>query len=172
MKFIILIFILVSTSFTLAQPKKVQSNETKDSLKWKKANVDSLKIDVRISIRRNAASYKYYSKLSSQDSVNYKFPVDTLLGRVRMFKVTVNKKASMGNYKNSLIKEIRLEYKYKGSILKIEQEKLFRPEQSITIWNGKGNKKPNNIAKADQVVIILITKTNSKMIHSKYVVNF
>ena len=131
-----------------------------------------LKIDLSITTRRDATSLQFYTKLSSQDSVMYKFPADTILGRVRMFNISVNRKASLGHYQSSLIQEIRLEFKSKGRILNTEHEKYFRPVQSITIWNGKGINRPNVIAEVDQIIIYLTTKTYGKVRNSQYIVNF
>ena len=138
----------------------------------RRTNLDSLKIDLSITTRRDATSLQFYTKLSSQDSVMYKFPADTILGRVRMFNISVNKKASLGHYQSSLIQEIRLEFKSKGRILNTEHEKYFRPVQSITIWNGKGINRPNVIAEVDQIILYLTTKTYGEVRNSQYIVNF
>ena len=134
--------------------------------------VDSLKIDLSITTRRDATSLQFFTKLSSQDSVMYKFPADTILGRVRMFNISVNQRASLGRYQSSLIQEIRLEFKSKGRILYTEHEKYFRPVQSITIWNGKGINRPNVIAEVDQIIMSLTTKTYGEVRNSQYIVNF
>ena len=162
---VLLLFLFITHSITS------QSNNSKDSLRLK-SNIDSLKIDLSIFYRRDVTSYKYYSNLSSQDSINYKIPLDTILGRVRMFKLTVNQKTSIGNYKNSVIKNVRLEYKYKNNVLHIENEKQLRPIQDVTLWSGKSNKKPQLINEIDHVLIVLTTENGNRLKDSKYIVTF
>lgn len=148
-----------------------QSKNSIDSLRLK-SNVDSLKIDLSIFNRRDVSSYRHYSNLLTQDSINYKIPADTILGRVRMFKLTINQKTSLGNYKNSVIKNVRLEYKCKNNVLHIENEKQLRPIQDVTLWSGKSNKKPQLINEIDQVLIVLTTENGNRFKDSKYIVNF
>ncbi|OIQ24057.1 MAG: hypothetical protein BM549_01755 [Lacinutrix sp. MedPE-SW] len=99
-------------------------------------------------------------------------PSDTILRRVRIFKLTINQKTSIGDYKNSIIKNVRLEYKYKDKIVHVENEKLNRPKQNITLWKGKSNSKPERVNKIDQVLIILTSENRNKLKNSKYIVNF
>lgn len=165
-RIIVLLFFLCTTHSISSQ-----SNNSLESFRIK-SKIDSLKVDLSIFYRRDVSSHKYYSNLSSQDSINYKMPSDTILRRVRIFKLTINQKTSIGDYKNSIIKNVRLEYKYKDKIVHVENEKLNRPKQNITLWKGKSNSKPERVNKIDQVLIILTSENRNKLKNSKYIVNF
>ena len=138
----------------------------------KNTHLDSLKIDLSIYIRRDAASFKEFNNLSSKDSVTYNYPIDTILGRARIFKISVNKENSLGNYKHTFIKNIKLEFKNKSNLISIEDELFLRPNKSITIWNGKKSKRPKLLAKSDHVIITLTTVTNKIKNNTKYYVTF
>lgn len=164
---VLLTLISFSVSPVFAQLKSNKLHSKKNI-----QTIDSLKIDLSISFRRDVASYKHYKKLSHQDTINYQLSADTLLGRVRMFKIMINQKASLGKYKKSFIKEVKLEFRQKGNTLNIESEKNFRrPLRFTTIWNGKKNKKPHLLAKADQVIITLTTISNNETTNSEFVIN-
>lgn len=119
--------------------------------------MDSLKVSLCIHFRRDVTSYHCFHGLSSQDTVIYKSIPDTILGRVRMFTIEIDKTKSLGAYKESHIKELKLEFKDENNkILGKGFESMYAPIQKMTSWNGGGS--PEALPEADHVTIYVTTQ--------------